>query len=86
MARLDQAIASAKVMASNGCPASQILRHLSIDHGISDTLSLVQIFKQAFSANIGEISCIGGWTEDGSGELNDEAINSLLQVVIGSRA
>lgn len=42
------------------------------------TIDMMSHFREAFGLAFGDVSCIGGWFPDGTGELDDNSINSLL--------
>ncbi len=86
MSDIRVAIAKVQVMAIAGSTPTEILRYLVADRGFISTVELIRIFKEAFRVGLREVSCIGGWREDGSGELNDEAINKFLSSVVASNA
>lgn len=35
-------------------------------------------FRAAFGLSIGDVSCLGGWIPDGSGEISDASLNAFI--------
>src|SRR5438270_2724236 len=76
-------IAVVRSLARNGHRPSEILRTLSAHEssggaGEVDRNLLVQYFSEAFCLSDGQAYPIFGWRLDGTGELNDAAIDELL--------
>jgi hypothetical protein len=48
-------------------------------------IEMMSHFREAFDLDFDDVSCIGGWFPDGSGELSDKAINALLDSAIAKK-
>lgn len=73
-------IENLKDLKQQGWRSSDILRFLNA-RGIT-VLETMFFFRKAFGLDFWDIACIGGWFSDGSGELDDDAVNSLLDPAI----
>ena len=69
-------------MAVDGSLPSTILKYLIEDRGIDGKVQLMAVFRNGFETNLGSVTCIGGWWNDGSSELDDSQIDDLLKPVL----
>lgn len=70
-----------KRLHNQGSRSSAILHALA-----SDGLTPVQMmshFHEAFELSFDDVHCIGGWAADGTGELDDAAVDAFLEPAIG---
>jgi hypothetical protein len=67
-------------MRARGSRSADMLRFLD-GRGLS-TIEMMDHFRVAFGLDSYDASAIGGWFADGSGELDDDAINRLLDPVL----
>ena len=65
-----------RALQRRGEPSAAMLRVLD-GRGLS-TPQMMSHFREAFDLDFDDVSCIGGWFADGSGELSDEAITARL--------
>jgi hypothetical protein len=77
-----QIIESLRAMHARGSHSADMLRTLD-SRGLS-TIEMMDHFREAFGLDSYDASAIGGWFADGSGELDDDAINRLLDPVLSS--
>lgn len=69
-------------MAHAGHTASGVLRYLAIDEGFEQQLPLMELFRDAFHCQLGNVTAIGAWWHDDSCELDDGAIDAYINYVI----
>ena len=62
---------------AGGTRAVDLLRILA-ERGLG-TVEIMSHLREAFTLNFDDVSCIGGWFPDGTGELSDDAIDALLE-------
>ncbi len=62
---------------------AEILRFL-VARKLNDTELMVQVMD-AFQLTLGDVKCIDGWFPDGVNELNDEAVNRILNDRLAER-
>ena len=77
-----QIILTLKSMAAEGKKPSEMLRFLVLDLGEQQQLELMLLFTEAFNVTLGEVTAIGGWWHDDSGELNDADIDAYISPLI----
>jgi len=51
---------------------------------LTDTEMMIQLME-AFHLTLGDVKCVDGWFPDGAGELNDEAVNQILNDRLAER-
>ena len=66
-----------------GASSVALLRELD-RRGLSQ-VEMMSLFREAFDLDFDDVSCIGGWFAHGVGELDDRAINALLERAIAER-
>ncbi len=71
-----------RAMARADNEPSDILRYLAVDGKIEKKVHRIALFHKAFNAEIGKVSCIGGWSHEGGSELGDKQINEFLKPVL----
>jgi len=74
----DTLINEIRAMAVAGYNPTNILDSLISKKGIEGKAQLMVLFRKAFDIELRDVSCIGGWWNDGNSELGDEAINNNL--------
>lgn len=79
----DELCRYAVAMHADGLRPSQILQALMQRNQDLSTGELMDILQRAFSLSLEDVSCLGGWWYDGSGELTDQAIDRLLAPRLG---
>ena len=67
-------------MRARGSHSAEMLRYL--DSLGLHTVEMMDHFRVAFGLDSDIASAIGGWFAEGSGELDDDAINRLLDPVL----
>ena len=75
-------VAAIRAMRAQGRHSAEMLRYLDA-RGL-DTIQMIDHYRAAFGLDSYDASAIGGWFADGSGELDDDAINRLLDPAINS--
>lgn len=69
-------VARLKERRDAGQHSAELLRFLE-GQGLSQP-EMMSHFREAFDLDFDDVSCIGGWFSDNTGELSDENINALL--------
>jgi hypothetical protein len=77
-----QIIESLRAQHAQGRHSADLLRYLD-SRGLSP-VEMMDHFREAFGLDSYDAGAIGGWFADGSGELNDDDINRLLDPVLSS--
>jgi hypothetical protein len=75
-----QLIAALRELQRRGRHSAELLRFLHERGQIP--IEMMDHFREAFSLDSYAVSPIGGWAADGSGELDDDAINTFLDAAI----
>ena len=78
----DQIIQTLKSMAQIAKTPAEMLRYLVLDLKIEQQLELMVLFTKTFNVSLGEVTSIGGWWHDDTGELNDNDINAYIAPLI----
>ncbi len=73
-------VAEVRRMKEEGKHGAEMLHWLT-SRGLED-VEMMSVLREAFDLGFDDVSCIGGWFEDGSGELSDEQINALLDAAV----
>ena len=68
----------AEWMHGQGKGPAEILRYFAATHPQIGTPDLMDLMQRAFSLSFDSVLCIGGWWHDGTSELSDEQLDSLL--------
>ncbi|HTA46726.1 MAG TPA: hypothetical protein VK789_29990 [Bryobacteraceae bacterium] len=62
----------------DGATPSEILHEVCADRPNIPIPELMILMESAFSLELPDVSCIGGWEPDGTGELNDQQLDYFL--------
>jgi hypothetical protein len=70
-----------RTLARNGSTPSQIARELfrHVDLDPHPRLTALKYLREAFALSLRQVSPVGGWSADGTGELTDAQLDVLLQ-------
>jgi hypothetical protein len=82
----EEAVLKARQMYEQGSMPSDILRFFAQGDNNAQVPELMQLLRKAFSLSYEDTQCIGGWWHDGSGELNDDQLNTFLVKAIRTAA
>lgn len=78
------AVTELRAMWKAGRRPSDLLHELA-QQGL-DQIAMMDLFRAAFALEQADVSCIGGWTHQGTGELGDVQVDALLGQHIVERA
>jgi len=73
-------------MYEQGRKPADILRHFAVSRPELSVVHLMDLLSDAFALPHEAVQCLGGWWHDGSGELSDERINTLISGAITAAA
>lgn len=79
-----QLVEDVRSMQRDGESPSRILRYLAARQ-LRD-VEMMSHFREAFGLSFHDVSCIGGWFPDASGELSDADIDRMLGTAIADQA
>lgn len=70
-----------RTLARSGSTPSQIARELfrQLDSESHPRLTALKYLREAFGLSVRQVSPLGGWSADGTGELTDAQLDALLQ-------
>jgi hypothetical protein len=73
-----------RTLARSGSTPSQIARELfrQVDSQPHPRLTALKYLREAFGLSLRQVSPVGGWSADGTGELTDAQLDALLQPAI----
>ena len=86
MMKLDpdpQVVKQISLLRQQGKTYAEIL-HFLAGQNLSDVEMMTQLMA-AFQLSLGDVKCIDGWFPDGTGEIDDEAVNRILSDRISER-
>jgi len=75
-------VALLRAARKNGTRPSAVVRMVIERHPDIGWGELMFFLMDVFGVSLGDVSCIGGWSPDGSGELQDEQIDAFLVKVL----
>lgn len=75
-------VALTRQMYKDGKSPAEILRFFALREPEASVPDLWQLLRDAFSLELEDVSCVGGWWHDGSGELSDAQINAFIAPAI----
>ncbi|SNS54922.1 hypothetical protein SAMN06265795_103308 [Noviherbaspirillum humi] len=76
-------IALMRRMKRDGKTSADIL-YVLVDYDLNVSEMMCH-FWEAFNLKFDDVTCIGGWSPDGSGELSDEAISAFIDPEIARK-
>lgn len=71
-----------RALYNDGLTPSGVCRYLVQGGKAQNVNDLLEAFIEAFGVMQADVSCLGGWWVDGSGELSDRAIDGFVAPAI----